>query len=319
MPQRTPDTTALPGSARAAVTELPYAPGVYRFRDAQQRVLYIGRATSLRRRVGSYWTSMADDRRLATMVRRVARIEAVVCDSEHEAAWLERNLLEQQLPRWNKTAGGQEVPVWIRLSWQSEAPGLAVVHAVQLSPETRHWGPYLGGNKVRLAAAGLHRVMPLAYAGASLSGFEQDLARIRRVNPATRQALVEALAAVLDRDPAAAASVRADLVGRRDAAAHSLDFERAARIQAEADGFEWVVAPQRATVSEAEDVDMYGWAEGVLVHFEMRSGRLCAWRQQRCAEAAAHPLVSTTPATWFEFARRNAELAARLSRRCVPD
>jgi excinuclease ABC subunit C len=319
MAQTTPDTTALPGSARAAVADLPHAPGVYRFRDAQQRVLYIGRAASLRRRVGSYWTSVGDDRRLANMVKRVARIEAVVCDSEHEAAWLERNLLEQHLPRWNKTAGGQEVPVWIRLSWQSGTPGLAVMHSVQPSPETRHWGPYLGGNKVRLGVAGLHRVMPLAYAGASLSGFEQDLARLRGVNPATRQPLVETLTAVLDRVPATVAAIRADLVARRDAAADSLDFERAARIQAEIDGFEWVVAPQRATVSEADNVDVYGWADGVLVHFQVKSGRLCAWRQQLCVEAAAQRLISTTPETWLEFARRNAEQAARLSRRCVPD
>src|SRR5437016_1822933 len=236
MAEATQDTTAL---ARAAVTELPHAPGVYRFRDGQQRVLYIGRAVSLRRRVGSYWSNPGDDRRLAAMVKRIARIEAVVCDSEHEAAWLERNLLEQKLPHWNKTAGGQEVPVWIRLSWQSAAPGLSVVHTVQASPEARHWGPYLGGNKVRLAVAGLHRVMPLAYAGASLSGFEQDLARVRGVDPGTRLGLVETLTAVLDRDPATVALVRADLIRRRDIAAQSLDFERAARVQAEIDGFEW--------------------------------------------------------------------------------
>jgi len=210
---------------------------------------------------------------------------------------------------------------------REKSPGAFFVSASEASAVDRETSPAAVPNSTCDVAGMLvvqvivapDRVMPLAYADASLSGFEQDLARIRRVNPATRQALVETLAAVLDRDPTAVASVRVDLVGRRDAAAHSLDFERAARIQAGADGFEWVVAPQRATVSDAEDVDVYGWAEGVLVRFEMRSGRLCAWRQQRCAEAAAHPLVSTTPATWFEFARRNAELAARLSRRCVPD
>ena len=104
-------------SARSVVAELPNTPGVYRFRDASERVLYIGRAINLRRRVGSYWTQ--PDGRLAEMVRRIARIEAVICQSEHEAAWLERNLLEQVLPPWNKTAGGQEVPVFLRLDWQS--------------------------------------------------------------------------------------------------------------------------------------------------------------------------------------------------------
>lgn len=49
------------------------------------------------------------------MVRRIARVEALVCDSAHEAAWLERNLLERRLPPWNRSRGGQEVPVWVRL------------------------------------------------------------------------------------------------------------------------------------------------------------------------------------------------------------
>src|ERR1700736_5860998 len=104
------ETAQAPASARSLAARLPNTPGVYRFRDASERVLYIGRAINLRRRVGSYWTQ--PDGRLAEMVRRIARIEAVICKSEHEAAWLERNLLEQALPPWNKTAGGQEVPVF---------------------------------------------------------------------------------------------------------------------------------------------------------------------------------------------------------------
>ena len=304
--------TAPAAAPRAAVALLPAEPGVYRFRDADNRLLYIGRAANLRRRVGSYWSGVGDDRRLARMVDRIARIEAVVCDSEHEAAWLERNLLERGLPRWNKTAGGQEVPVWIRLSQDAATPGLAVVHSPPPA-DARHFGPYLGGNKVRLAVAGLDRVMPLAYSGGRMSGSERDMARVRGVEPAARHVLVQALAAVLDRDPMTVATVREALVSRRDSAALRLDFERAARVQAEIDGFEWVISAQRTTVSETDDVDVYGWADGVLVHFEVQSGRLCAWRQRTCAEAAARPRVSLTPASWVHFARRNAELAARLS------
>src|SRR5438270_3907681 len=199
--------TSLPRTTRAAVAQLPSEPGVYRFRDADNRVLYIGRAINLRRRVGSYWNSLDVDRRLARMVSSIARIEAVVCDSEHEACWLERNLLEQRLPPWNKTAGGQEVPVWIRLSQRSAAPGLSVVHSIgtavgaglpdpdsrEASADARIFGPYLGGNKVRLAVAGLRRVMPLVYSGDQMSGSERDMARLRGVEPSAREAFVYTL------------------------------------------------------------------------------------------------------------------------------
>src|SRR3954462_5959312 len=148
----------------AAVAALPTAPGVYRFRDDGGRVLYVGRAVALRRRVSSYWGDLRDRRHLRRMVQRVARIEALVCDSAHEAAWAERNLLERSLPPWNRIAGGLEVPVSIRLDASPEAPRLDVVHTPRPAPGTRLFGPYMGSRKVRAAVSGLQRVHPLPYA-----------------------------------------------------------------------------------------------------------------------------------------------------------
>ncbi len=114
------------GNGPPAVARLPSSPGVYRFRDAGGRVLYVGRASVLRSRVASYWSDLRDRGHLAAMVARVARIEAVTCDSVHEAAWLERNLLEASLPPWNRTPGGQETAVYIRMDAGPVHPGLSV-------------------------------------------------------------------------------------------------------------------------------------------------------------------------------------------------
>ena len=127
-----------------AVAALPAAPGVYRFRDDSGRVLYVGRAGELRRRVSSYWGDLRDRRHLRRMVLRVARIEALVCDSAHEAAWAERNLLERSLPPWNRIVGGLEVPVSIRLDASPEAPRLGLASAHRPAPGVRCFGPYLG-------------------------------------------------------------------------------------------------------------------------------------------------------------------------------
>jgi len=291
---------------------LPHAPGVYRFRDAAGRILYIGRATDLRQRVGSYWTNLGDRQRLVRMVERIAFIEAVECASEHEAAWLERNVLERSMPRWNRTPGGQEVPVYVRLDQRPGVPGLSVVHEVELAPRTRHFGPYLGGLKVRLAVSGLRRALPLALSGARVSGFERDLARVRGVAPVDRLALVGALSKVLRRDEGAVRSAREELARHRDRAAERLAFELAARVQAELDALDWVVAEQRVTVSEPRDLDVYGWASGVLVHFEVRGGRMNHWRQRTCDESVAHSRLAGTPDSWRDFGQRNAALAARL-------
>ncbi|MEN3305658.1 MAG: excinuclease subunit [Micromonosporaceae bacterium] len=295
--------------ARAA---LPSAPGVYRFRDGRGRVLYVGRASNLRRRVDSYWGGLRDRAHLTRMVARIARIEAVACDSAHEAAWLERNVLERAMPRWNRTPGGQEVPVYIRLDTGSRSPGLRTVHSVQSTGDARYFGPYLGGAKVRLAVAALHRVLPLAYAADGLRGAERDMARVRGVAPAGRDALIEAVSAVLDRDPAAASTLRAELVRRRDGAAGALAFELAGRLHEEIEALDWAVGAQRVTLAQPRDFDVCGWAAGVLVRFEVRAGLMCAWTQRECSAAGARPLLASTPAGWAPFAQRNAELAAEL-------
>ena len=300
-------TVGSQGTPPVRAADLPQAPGVYRFRDRAGRVLYIGRAVSLRRRVLSYWGDLGDRVHLAPMVARIARVEVVTCDSAHEAAWLERNLLEHRRPPWNRAPGGQKAEVWIRLSASPRSPGLTVVHR----PVPGDFGPYLGGQKVRDAVSGLGRVLPLGYAADGQAGSARDMARLRGASPAARTELAGAIAAVLDRDQAAVAALCAELTSRRDAAAAALAFEFAGRLQAELQALDWVTGEQKVTGLQ-DDADVYGWADGVLVWFEIRDGRMRGWRQRPCGAAAARRHLTGTPPGWADFARRNAELAARL-------
>jgi excinuclease ABC subunit C len=313
------DFVGLPASARppgpplALAARLPLAPGVYRFRDAAGHVLYLGRASSLRRRVMSYWGELGDRAHLAVMVGRITRVEAAVCDSVHEAAWLERNLLERHLPPWNRSpSGGQESEVWIRLSDSARTPGVTVVHEPSPGDPSRYFGPYLGGQKVRDAVSGLGRVLPLGYAADGAAGTERDLARVRGATPGARGGLAAALAAVLSREPGPVASARTELTARRNAAAAALAFELAGRLQAEIEALDWITAEQKVTQARSYDLDVSGWADGVLVSFEIRGGRMSLWRQRDCGEAAARRHLAQTPPRWREFGRRSADLAARL-------
>ena len=140
-------------SVLPAVAVLPSRPGVYRFRDTAGRAMYIGRAADLRARVASYWGDLADRRHLRRMVPQIARVEAVPCASRHEAAWLERNLLERSKPRWNRVRGGLEVPAYVRLERRAGAARLRVVHSPEAPATDLVFGPYLGGTRSRLAVA----------------------------------------------------------------------------------------------------------------------------------------------------------------------
>jgi excinuclease ABC subunit C len=299
--------------APRAIGRLPRGPGVYRFRAAGGTVLYIGRATELRGRVGSYWSDLRDRRHLAPMVARVARIEAVPCDSPHEAAWLERNLLEEAMPRWNRTPGGQESPVYLRLDAGPRAPGLSVARQPGPGANLRWFGPYLGGLRARQAVSAIGRVCPLAAAGAALGTAEREMARARGADGGDPGVLAAAVAAILDRQPDAVAAARTGLEQLRDRAARALAFELAGKVQAEIQALEWVTSPQRVTTLEPAGFEACGWSDGLLVRFAVRAGRLREWSQQACGPRPAAARLAATPPDWTGFAQRAAELAAALA------
>jgi len=297
----------------AVIGRLPDSPGVYRFRDDRGRVLYIGRATELRSRVGSYWSDLRDRDHLARMVARIARIEAVCCDSVHEAAWLERNLLEASLPPWNKTPGGQESAVYIRMDTGPSASGLSAVYHPEPADQVRYFGPYLGGLRVRQAITALHRILPLSYAKAKLAGAEREMARARGVVAADRDRIISSLTAILDRQPAVINWAVAELEQLRGRAADELSYEFAALIQQEIAALDWITSPQRASTMADTDCTASGWSDGMLVQFKIRGGRVCAWSQRACGQPVAAAALAATPDEWSGFMKRNADLAASLT------
>lgn len=313
MADRVPSRAGGSPSARAAAALLGDGPGVYRFRAADGTVLYLGRAVNLRRRVLSYFSDLRDRGHLKPMVAAAASVEAVPCASEHEAAWLERNLLEDALPPWNLTAGGQEVPVHVVVDVSAAAPRLVVVHEPPAATETvLVFGPYLGGSRARRAVSALERVFPLGYASTELTGTARGLAGAREVRPADRPALVRSVTAVLGGDPDAG-GFRAELLRRRAAAAERLAFEQAARLQEEVEAVDWLLAPQRVTVPGGGDHDVHGWACGRLVGLAVRNGRVCGWTERPCDREAAQPLLLGGDPRWQPLADEAARLAARLS------
>lgn len=302
-------------SRPAAVAALPATPGVYRFLDAQGRVAYLGRATDLRSRVASYWGDLRDRPHLRRMIPQVVGVQAVACASVHEATWLERNLLQRSKPRWNRVRGGLEVPTWIALVERAGTAELRVLHSPTEACGAAVFGPYLGGGQSRLAASGLDRALSLTYAGDRRGGFDRDMARVRGVADGDLAARVARAIAVLAGEPDAVTWALDTLTRRRHDAAAACAFEVAGRIQAELEAVAWVTSEQRVTgpaEEPATTTTLNGFADGILVSFELRSGRLDRWRQVVSGRAAAEPGVEATPPQWRAFAQEAAELAVRL-------
>lgn len=304
-------------AVRAALRLLPHEPGVYILRDAGGRVLYVGRSRDLASRARSYWIDLKDRPHLRRMLPRVAWLEPVLCASEHEAAFLESDLLARHPTRYNRTLG-MESCVWLRLDSDPGHPGLEVAHEPAPSDGAEWFGPYLGWEPVRQAAAGLRRLHPLHYSGTELSRSDRELARSLGVAGRRPGELARAIAGVLRRDSVAVRGALHGLEVIRERAAGRLMFEHAAAVQEQIRGLRWISQPQKLASLRPVDRDYaaVAGAGGVAVRvvLALRAGRLSQRRVERLT-GRGEERVSTYPGDphdleWMELARGNAALIA---------
>ena len=169
------------------------------------------------------------------------------------------------------------------------------------------FGPYLGGNDARLAAAALLRVHPLAHAGETPDSSTREMALLRGVGPLERPRLVESIRAVLDREPDAVSEARIKLAELRDIAATQERFEDAAARQQQIDALDWVTQPQAVAAAVGPDLDISAISGPVRVTFQVRAGsfhdRLVGLTEKPEARLSGH-------AHWDALAQANADLLA---------
>lgn len=302
--------TRLPEPApavRSALRLLPHEPGVYLFREQAGRVLYVGRSRDLASRARSYWVDLKDRPHLTRMLGRVAWLEPVLCASEHEAAFLESDLLERHATRYNRTLGVESC-VWLRLDADRRRPTLEVIHDPEPADGAAWFGPYLGWEPVRQAAAGLKRLYPLHYSGTELSRTDFELARSLGVAPGDAAGLARRISRVLKREPHAVRIALGELEAMRDRAAEHLMFEQAGAISGQMRGLRWITEPQKFSTPDAVDGDYAATHGGVRVVLELRRGRLSQRHVERAN--AAPEAAADGHGEWMEMARANARLMA---------
>ncbi|MCL2760164.1 MAG: excinuclease ABC subunit UvrC [Desulfuromonadales bacterium] len=146
-----------------AIKYFPTSPGVYLMKDGSDKILYVGKAINLKKRVSSYFSKSKDSRyQIRFLMNRVIKIDWIVTDTEKEALILENNLIKEHKPRYNLDLRDDKTYFSIRLNPAEEFPRLTIIRK-PVKDGARYFGPYSSAQAARDVLKELYRIFPLIH------------------------------------------------------------------------------------------------------------------------------------------------------------
>ncbi|MFC5443314.1 excinuclease ABC subunit UvrC [Rhizobium halophytocola] len=246
------------------VKQLPNAPGVYRMFDAAGEVLYVGKARSLKKRVGNYAQGRVHSNRIARMVRETTNMEFVTTRTEIEALLLEANLIKRLRPRYNVLLRDDKSFPYIMLTGDSRAPAI-FKHRGARARKGDYFGPFASASAVGRTINSLQRAFLLRTCTDSV--FETRtrpclLYQIKRCSgPCTNEVSEEGYAELVqeakDFLSGKSQNVKETIAGQMNEAAEDLDFERAAVYRDRLAALSHVQSHQGINLASIEEADVF--------------------------------------------------------------
>ena len=278
-----------PSSYRPKPGEIPDSPGVYRFRDEHRRVIYVGKAKSLRQRLANYFQDLAGlHPRTRTMVTTAASVEWTVVGTEVEALQLEYSCIKEYDPRFNVKYRDDKSYPYLAVTMNEEFPRVQVMRG-QKKKGVRYFGPYGQAWAIRETVDLMLRAFPVRTCSAGVFKRSAQIGRpcllgyigkcsapcVGRVSPEEHRALAEDFC---DFMAGHTGSYLRRLERDMAAAAEEMEYERAARLRDDIDALRRAMEKSAVVLTDATDADLVAVAEDELEAavpiFHVRGGRV---------------------------------------------
>lgn len=278
-----------PSSYRPKPGQIPDSPGVYRFRDEYRRVIYVGKAKSLRQRLSSYFQDLANlHPRTRTMVTTAASVEWTVVNTEVEALQLEYTWIKEFDPRFNVKYRDDKSYPYLAVTLNEEYPRVRVMRGAK-KKGVRYFGPYGQAWAIRETVDLLLRVFPVRTCSAGVFKRSAQIGRpcllgyigkcsapcVGRVSAEEHRELAEEFCDFMA--GRTGAYIRR-LEKSMQEAAEEMEYERAARLRDDIDALRRAMEKSAVVLADATDADLIALAEDELEAavqiFHVRGGRV---------------------------------------------
>ncbi len=268
--------------------KLPHKPGVYIMRDAQDTVLYVGKAVDLHNRVRSYFReNIGRGPMIDKMVTLISRFEYIVTDSELEALVLENNLIKEHSPKYNTLLKDDKTYPYIKVTLGEEYPRILFSREMK-KDKSKYFGPYTSAAAVKDTIELLNKLYQLRTCHRNLP---KDIGNERPcLNYHIKQCLApcqgyigkeqyrEQIAGALEFLNGNYGPIQKDLETKMLTASENMEFEEAAKYRDLLNSVKQVSQKQKITDSVGEDKDVIALyrdeAEVVVQVFFIRDGKL---------------------------------------------
>ena len=268
---------------------IPVTPGSYQFRDAQGRVIYVGKAINLRSRVSSYFADPATlHPRTASMMSFAEKVDWIEVRNEVEALLLEYALIKEHKPRFNIRLQDDKSFPFMAITTDEEWPR-AMMFRGKRRKGVRYFGPYVHPGAIRDTLELLLRTFPVRTCAASKFKQHERLGRpcllfhiekcsgpcVGEVSAADYKVHVDGLTKFLDGDNT---EIFASMEKQMIAASEATDYERAAKIRDRLTAIHQVLEKQQMVGVQEDDIDVIGIAQDEITAavqiFFVRKGRV---------------------------------------------
>ncbi|WP_432045480.1 excinuclease ABC subunit UvrC [Streptomyces asiaticus] len=278
-----------PSSYRPKPGQIPDSPGVYKFRDEHRRVIYVGKAKSLRQRLSSYFQDLANlHPRTRTMVTTAAAVEWTVVSTEVEALQLEYSWIKEFDPRFNVKYRDDKSYPSLAVTLNEEFPRVQVMRGAK-KKGVRYFGPYAHAWAIRETVDLMLRVFPVRTCSAGVFKRSAQIGRpcllgyigkcsapcVGRVTAEEHRELAEEFC---DFMAGRTGAYLRRLEQRMHEAAEEMEYEKAARLRDDIGALKRAMEKNAVVLADATDADLIAVAEDELEAavqiFHVRGGRV---------------------------------------------